>query len=131
MELQITQELLSGECAMVKLSGRLNAVTALELKERLKGLVEEGYVQLVVDLADVPFIDSSGLAALVSGLKATRQANGALKLAGLNEQARTVFRITRLERVFELYLDATAALEAVRGQGLLQAPHSPPPHPVV
>ena len=64
---------------------------------------------LVVDLTAVPFIDSSGLAALVSGLKATRQAGGTLKLAGLNEQARTVFRLTRLERVFELYPDAAAA----------------------
>jgi len=50
---------------------------------------------------------------LVSGLKATRQAGGALKLAGLNEQARTVLRLTRLDRVFALYADRAAALEAL------------------
>jgi anti-sigma B factor antagonist len=109
MDFAITQELLSKECATLTVSGRLNAVTALELKEQLKQLVEKGCILLVVDLTAVPFIDSSGLAALVSGLKATRQAGGTLKLAGLNEQARTVFRLTRLERVFELYPDAATA----------------------
>jgi anti-sigma B factor antagonist len=92
------------------LEGRLDAVSALELKAQFKDLVEDGAVELIVDLAAVPFIDSSGLAALVSGLKATRQAEGTLKLAGLSDQARTVFRLTMLERVFEIYADAGAAL---------------------
>jgi anti-sigma B factor antagonist len=109
MDFGITHELLARDCAALTVSGRLNAVTALELKDQLKQLVETGCIQLIVDLAAVPFIDSSGLAALVSGLKATRQEGGTLKLAGLNDQARTVFRLTRLESVFEIYPDVAAA----------------------
>lgn len=112
MDLQITSELFSQERAMLTLWGRLNAVTALDLKTKIKQLAGNGYVQLVVDLTNVSFIDSSGLAALVSGLKATLQAGGTLKLAGLNDQARTIFRITRLDRVFELYPDIAAAIDA-------------------
>lgn len=85
--------------------GRLDAVTAPQLKARLKALVAEGHRQLVVDLVDVSFIDSSGLSALVSGFKAAREVGGTLKLAGLNEQTRMAFQLSRLDRVFEFYPD--------------------------
>jgi len=112
VNLEVIEERLSAQCVMLKPKGRLNAVTAPEFKAQLKRLVQEGYVQLVVDMADVPFVDSSGLAALVSGLKATRQAGGTLRLAGLRDDVRTVFRLTLLERVFEFYADVGSALSA-------------------
>ena len=111
MDLQITEKLLSDKRAMLTLSGRINAVTAPDLKAHLKRLAKGGHIQLIVDLTDVPFIDSSGLAALVSGFKAAREAGGTIKLAGLNEQTRTVFTLTMLDRVFEFYPDAGAALD--------------------
>jgi anti-sigma B factor antagonist len=110
MSLEHRETVHSDTCATLGVSGRLNAASALDLKAKLKRMVEDGRVQVIVDLSDVPFVDSSGLAALVSGLKSTRQAGGTLKLAGLGEQARTVFRLTMLERVFEIYADAEAAL---------------------
>jgi anti-sigma B factor antagonist len=112
-ELEIRRESLSGQRAVLALEGRLDALTALELKEEIRGRVDAGQAQLIVDLSGVPFIDSSGLAALVSGLKATRQAGGALKLVGLNEQARTVLRLTKLDRIFALYPDRAAAEAAL------------------
>jgi anti-sigma B factor antagonist len=115
-DLEIGRESLSERRAVLALEGRLDALTALELKEAIRELVDAGQVELVVDLSGVPFIDSSGLAALVSGLKATRQAGGALRLAGLNEQARTVLRLTRLDRVFALYADRAAAVGTL-GEG--------------
>ena len=121
MIFEVMEERLSDTCAVLQPRGRLNAVTAPEFKAQLKRLVEGGYVQLIVDMADVPFVDSSGLAALVSGLKATRQAGGTLRLTGLSEDVRTVFELTLLERVFELYLDKAAALSALsqeRGEGV-------------
>jgi len=113
MDLQSTEKLLSDKRVVLTLNGRLNAVTAPDFKAQVKRLAKGGHVQLVVDLTDVPFIDSSGLAALVSGLKVARQAGGTLKLAGLNEQARTVFTLTRLDHVFEMYPDAEAALRTL------------------
>jgi anti-sigma B factor antagonist len=95
--------------------GRLDAFSAQEVKAELEELVQAGHVELIVCLREVPFIDSSGLAALVSGLKATRQAGGTLKLAHLCDQARTVFRLTLLERVFEIYADAEEALASFAG----------------
>ncbi len=111
--LQIHKESLSEQRAVLALEGRLDALTALELKKEIGEWVDAGHAQLIIDLSRVPFIDSSGLAALVSGLKATRQVGGTLKLAGLNEQASTVLRLTKLDRIFALYPDTGAAVAAL------------------
>lgn len=111
--LQIRRESLSEQRAVLALEGRLDALTALELKQAIGEWVDAGQAQLIIDLSRVPFIDSSGLAALVSGLKATRQVGGTLKLAGLSEQASTVFRLTQLDRIFALYPDTAAAVAAL------------------
>ena len=113
MEFQITEKLLPEKRAILTLSGQLNAVTAPDLKAQLKRLVKGGHIQIITDLTDVSFIDSSGLAALVSGFKVAREAGGTIRLAGLNEQARTVFKLTLLNRVFEIYPDAASALDAL------------------
>jgi anti-sigma B factor antagonist len=90
--------------------GRLNAVTAPAVKARILEQVGEGHVELVCDLSGVGFLDSSGLAVLVSGLKAVRERGGFLKLSGLNEQVAKIFKLTMLDRVFESYPDVEAAL---------------------
>ena len=110
MSIETTVEQHTDKRATLRFVGRLDAVSALDVKSQIRKLVDEGYVELIVCLEEVPFVDSSGLACLVSGLKVTRQAGGTLKLAGLCEQARTVFRLTMLERVFEIYDDPEQAL---------------------
>jgi anti-sigma B factor antagonist len=108
MEFTMREKQVPGAGHFLMVQGRLDAVTAPQLKTRLKGLVAEGHRQLVVDLVDVSFIDSSGLSALVSGFKAAREVGGTLKLAGLNEQTRIAFQLSRLDRVFEFYPDGAA-----------------------
>ena len=106
MSIQITEKQLSERQTALILEGHLDAPTAPGLKTQIKRPVEDGYTQLVIDLTGVPFIDSSGLAALVSGLEAAREVGGTLKLVGLGKQARTAFELTRLDRVFEFDFDA-------------------------
>jgi anti-sigma B factor antagonist len=103
---------LSDTRAVLSARGRLNAVTAPAAKAEIMRLVEEGRVELVCDLTDVGVLDSSGLAALVSGLKATRERGGYLKLVAPKEHVAKAFRLTRLDRVFELYPSVEAALAA-------------------
>jgi anti-sigma B factor antagonist len=112
MDLTVTTAALDERRCTVVLHGRLNAVSAPELKARLKQLLQGGSAQLIVDLSGVAFVDSSGLSALISGLKSAREAGGYLKLAGLNEQVGSIFRLTRLDRVFEMYPDVDAALKS-------------------
>ena len=111
--LQITEELEIEGSTVLKLSGHLIGQAAPDVKARLKRLVEEGHNHLVVDLTLVPYTDSAGLAALVSGLKAAREAGGTLDLVGLDGQTLKVFRLTLLDRVFEHHPDLDSALEAI------------------
>ncbi len=89
---------------------RLDAHNSGELKSQMLRLFEEGKSNLIVDLADVRFVDSSGLGALVSGFKNASSRNGSLKLTGLQMQVKSMFELTRLHRVFEIFTDPEDAL---------------------
>ncbi|WAB80308.1 STAS domain-containing protein [Microcella daejeonensis] len=85
--------------AVMTLDGRLNMVTAAAFREEVSALVGDGHARIAVDLARVEFMDSSGLGALVGGLKSTRQAGGDLRIVAPTEQVLMVMRLTNLERV--------------------------------
>jgi anti-sigma B factor antagonist len=110
----IRSERVDEQCASVALVGRFDARNAQTVKEALKQLVDGGVTHLVVNLAQVPFIDSAGLAALVSTLKLVRRVGGSVLLAEVQPQARTVFSLTMLDQVLTIHPTVEAAL-ASRG----------------
>jgi anti-sigma B factor antagonist len=89
--------------AVLQPTGRLNMVAAPAFKSLVEETVASGQTRIVVDLGQVTFIDSSGLGALIAGLKATRQAGGDLRLAMVPEQVMTVLRLTNLDRVLRVH----------------------------
>jgi anti-sigma B factor antagonist len=82
---------------------RVDAHSAGELKNAIAGLLDGGKAKVLVDLSEVDFMDSSGLSALISGYKAATAAGQSLRLAALRPQVRSIFELTRLHRVFEIY----------------------------
>ncbi len=99
--------------AVLRLSGKLNMVSAPAVREGIASLVAGGAPRVVVDLADVEFLDSSGLGALISGLKSARQAGGDLRIASPAEQVRLVLRLTNMERVLIPYESPEEAFASV------------------
>jgi anti-sigma B factor antagonist len=89
---------------------RLDAHNSGNLKTEMLSLFEDGKHNLVIDLKDVRFVDSSGLGSLVSGFKNASARNGNLKLCGLQPQVKSMFELTRLHRVFEIFATADEAL---------------------
>jgi len=89
---------------------RLDAHNSSELKAQMLNLFEEGKTNLVVDLETVRFVDSSGLGSLVSGFKNASARNGNLKLCSLQPQVKSMFELTRLHRVFEIFTTKDEAL---------------------
>lgn len=100
-----------GQLAVIELSGGLDAKEAPAVKKALQALLADGSTKLVVDMEAVSFIDSSGLAALVSTLLAARKNQADVALCGLTPAVRSVLELTRLHRVFTVYEDATAAID--------------------
>jgi anti-sigma B factor antagonist len=91
---------------------RLDAHNSDELKIEMNRLFESGTKDLIVDLKEVRFIDSSGLGVLVSGFKNASTRQGSIKLCGLQSQIKSMFELTRLHRVFDIYQTVDEALES-------------------
>jgi anti-sigma B factor antagonist len=85
--------------AVIRIEGRLTAPFVARFRHAVDELVQAGDVRVVVDLSATEFIDSSGLGALVGGLKSTRVAGGDLRIAGVTDPVRRVFKLTNLDRV--------------------------------
>lgn len=88
---------------VIRPEGRLDLVAAPELRELVAKSVASGVVKIVVDLHGVDFLDSSGLGALVTGLKTTRQAGGNLRIARATEQTLIVLDLTMMQQVLFPY----------------------------
>lgn len=82
------------------------------LKEALIKQIEEGARNVVLDLSQTEFIDSSFLGTLVAGLKKATMMNGDLKLVGLRETVKSIFELTRLYRIFDIFDNKDAALKS-------------------
>jgi anti-sigma B factor antagonist len=95
--------------AVVRPPERLTMVVAPELRTRIAETVAGGRTRIVVDLSGCGFLDSSGLGALISGLKTARQAGGDLRLAGVGPQVATVLELTNLDRVLRVHDSVAAA----------------------
>lgn len=79
--------------------GRVTLVSARHLREAISELVAGGTHRIVVDLGETTFLDSSGLGALIAGLKSARQAGGDLRIARPTAAVLTVFELTNLDKV--------------------------------
>jgi anti-sigma B factor antagonist len=98
--------------AVLAVSGEIDIATAPSLRERLHGLLAEDKRQIVVDLDDVGFLDSTALGVLVGVLKRARGEDGDVRIVCTQPRVRKVFEITRLDSAFDLF---DSVDEAVRG----------------
>jgi anti-sigma B factor antagonist len=105
-------EEVNGVVVVAILEERLDAHNSGDLKVEMQRLFEEGKKQVLVELKEVRFIDSSGLGALVSGFKNAISHHGTLKLVSLQPQVKSMFELTRLHRVFEIFGSAPEALDS-------------------
>ncbi|WP_251453723.1 STAS domain-containing protein [Microbacterium sp. Marseille-Q6648] len=85
--------------AILRGSGKLNMVSAPDLRAAVLSAVEDQFTHIVVDLSKIDFMDSSGLGALVGSLKTARQAGGDLRIAAPSAQVTMVLQLSNLDRV--------------------------------
>ena len=94
------------------LDSRIVADVAPRFKHQLITYVNNGHRSIVLDLEAVSFIDSSGLGALVSGLKAIGK-DGDLVLSGTCGNVTSMFKLTRMDKVFRMFGTQEEAVEAL------------------
>lgn len=84
------------------LEDRIDAATAIQFKERMRDITKDGQHRVVLDLARVQFLDSSGLGAIVA-VKKLLGPDRVMDLAGLTPTVEKVFRLTRMDTVFTIH----------------------------
>ncbi len=95
---------------VIGVDGQLIVGNRHELKQKVVDAIEVGERKVLLDFTNTGYIDSSGLGALVSLSKKLRDAGGELRLAGLNEDLRTLFELTKLDTLVTIADTADAAL---------------------
>jgi len=103
----------AGEVTVVDLSGRivLGDGSAL-LRKTIRGLLDDQRKRILLNLADVDYIDSSGIGELVSGFTAVKNQGGDLKLLHLTKKVRDLLQITKLYTVFDVFTDEGIAVRS-------------------
>ena len=95
---------------VLPLKGEIDLHVSPSVTASLNEMIHKKPERMLVDLSDVSYIDSAGLAALIEAMQKVEGYEGKFMLAGLQETVRSIFEISRLDQVFQIFPDADAAL---------------------
>jgi len=104
-----------GEVAVVDFSGKITlGEGSAALRKTVRDLIDRGHRKILLNLADVDYIDSSGIGELVSAYTAVRTVSGEMKLLQLTRRVHDILQITRLFTVFDVQSDEDTAVRSFR-----------------
>ncbi len=110
--MNFTFEIKNGVLIAKVLPKRATVEFSADFKEKLLEKIVNETANVVVDLSNVEFVDSSFLGALVAGLKRATMRDGDLKIVGLQPPVRSMFELTRLYRIFEIFETLEEAIDS-------------------
>jgi anti-sigma B factor antagonist len=102
---------------IIPLAGRLDTYSAPKNRKLLEKTLTEAAAggaspNLVIEMSHVSFVDSMGLSMLVQALKRARELNGDVRLCSVQQPVRMIFELTRLDKVFEIFVSESEAVQA-------------------
>ncbi len=87
---------------------------SVTIRDAVRDVLAKGSNKILLNLADINYIDSSGIGELVSALTAVKNAGGSLKLLQLTKKVKDLLQITKLYTVFDIYDDEAEALASYK-----------------
>jgi len=94
------------------IEGEIDLYNSPELKDVVIKGIEKGRVNVIINMAKVKYIDSSGIGALISIFSSAKQGGGSLKIAVMTEPVRKVFRMAMLDSFFQIFDSEAAAIDS-------------------
>jgi anti-sigma B factor antagonist len=114
MTLQTSIERIHADAAVVTLVGSLTLGMNLKMADgQIQGLIEEGVSRMVLDLTEVPYMDSAGLGTLVHTNGLVLRGGGMLRLCGVGDRVAALLKLTKMDAVLSVDPDAGASLAAL------------------
>ena len=93
----------NNDITIFNIDGDIDINSSPEMREAFEGIASAKTMKIVVNLSNVSYVDSSGLATLVEMLKKTRSYDAKLRLASLAPKVKSLFEITKLEQLFDIF----------------------------
>jgi anti-sigma B factor antagonist len=112
-EFTLNEEALDAERHVIAVRGEIDLFTAPELKQKLGEAIEAGRNQIVVDLTDTTFLDSTALGVLIGAVKRLRTDHGRLVLVNVDTNIAKTFEITGLDQIFTILPTREEAIAAL------------------
>jgi anti-anti-sigma factor len=116
MLLEIHVETTTDNIPVIHLKGEIDLHSCEGFRNQLRDLIAERHQYIVVDLAQVPYLDSAALGVLVDAVRRVNEVGGAIHLAATTPFVRRAFEITRLAKIFELDASVDSSLDAIRSK---------------
>lgn len=99
---------------VLDVTGEIDIYTTPQFKEAVSAAIDQNKPTIVINMAKVTYMDSSGFGTLLSATKRLRPLDGALYLSGCNEAIQRMLQITRLNTIFGVYATEAEALAAAK-----------------
>lgn len=99
------------ETIVCKIEGEININTSPELRKAFDGYIRDNIKKIVIDFTNVSYIDSSGLATLIELLQRLSKINGKFHICNISEKIKTIFEVTKLSNLFNIFDTCEAALK--------------------
>lgn len=101
--MDLVRETLPSDIEMLKIAGQVVLGPESErIEKTVEELIQDGRRKFIVDISEVPYVDSSGLGILVGSAGRVREAGGQFRIVGMQDSVRRLFRITEVDVVLEL-----------------------------
>lgn len=99
--------------ALVEVCGEIDLYTSPQLRSEILKLAAEKNISLIINLEQVTYMDSSGVATLIEALQHVNRNGGRMVLFGMQAAVKEIFELTRLDKVFDIRTDLTTAMKQV------------------
>lgn len=118
-QITTSSEIIQG-IPILNVVGDIDIYTAPRFKEGITELITQGHTNILIDMAGVDFMDSSGFGTLLSATKPLRPVGGSLSLCGCNEAITRMLEITRLNTLFKVYKNREEALQQMQNASSME-----------
>ncbi len=102
-----------GDLTILELSGEIDVSESPKLRDMLLNLLEENSGRLLVNMADIVYIDSAGLSVLIAANRRAKTMGGSFGLSNPQKSVEQVFKLTRMDKVFQIYPTVKEAVTAL------------------
>ena len=114
MDIKVDTRQVEDNISIIEVQGEIDVYTSSWVKEAVADFIQKGNYNIIINLEEVRYIDSTGLGVLIGALKRVREKDGTISLICTNPQIKKIFNITGLVKIFQIYKSEEEAIQTLK-----------------